>query len=65
MRELSHKLWAKAVALTLAVIVMMALIFSTVLSIACGYISSNLPLGDFFKRFAATENSREFGASDE
>ncbi|MBQ2707584.1 MAG: ABC transporter permease [Clostridia bacterium] len=42
-----------------------ALIFSTILSIACGYISSILPLGDFFKRFAATENSREFGASDE
>ena len=42
-----------------------ALIFSTVLSILCGYISSLLPLGSFFERFAATENSREFDASDD
>ncbi|MBE6612609.1 MAG: ABC transporter permease [Ruminococcaceae bacterium] len=42
-----------------------ALIVSTLISVACGYISSILPLGSFFKRFAATENSREFGASDD
>lgn len=42
-----------------------ALLISTVLSIICGYISSILPLGSFFKRFAATENSREFDASDD
>ncbi len=37
-----------------------ALIFSVVMSIACGYFSSMLPLGGFFKRFAATENNREY-----
>ncbi len=33
-----------------------ALLISMVISIACGFFSSILPLGSFFKRFAATEN---------
>lgn len=37
-----------------------ALIVSVIMSIACGYFSSMLPLGGFFKRFAATENNREY-----
>ena len=37
-----------------------ALIASVLMSIACGYLSSMLPLGSFFKRFAATENNREY-----
>lgn len=37
-----------------------ALIASVLVSIGCGYFSSMLPLGGFFKRFAATENNREY-----
>ena len=37
-----------------------ALIASVLMSIGCGYFSSMLPLGGFFKRFAATENNREY-----
>ncbi len=42
-----------------------ALIASLAISIGCGYISSVFPLGSFFKRFSATENSREFSASED
>ena len=37
-----------------------AQIFSAAMSLLCGYFSSMLPLGSFFRRFAATENSREY-----
>ncbi len=37
-----------------------AQLISAVLSVLCGYFSSMLPLGGFFKRFASTENSREY-----
>ena len=42
-----------------------ALIASLAISIGCGYISSVFPLGSFFRRFSATENSREFSASED
>jgi hypothetical protein len=41
-----------------------ALISSMIISIGCGYFSSMLPLGGFFKRFAATENNREYTSED-
>lgn len=37
-----------------------AQIFSVVMSLICGYFSSMLPLKSFFKRFAVTENSKEY-----
>lgn len=37
-----------------------AQIFSVVMSLLCGYFSSMLPLKSFFKRFAVTENSKEY-----
>ncbi len=42
-----------------------AFIVSTVISLICGFVSSVLPLGSFFRRFSATENSREFDISDD
>ncbi|MBQ8510621.1 MAG: ABC transporter permease [Clostridia bacterium] len=42
-----------------------ALIASVLISMGCGYFSSMLPLGDFLKRFSATENAREYTGSDE